>query len=328
MIIDFHLHSTHSDGTWTPKQIIDETYKLLEKENETIAIISITDHDTTKHINPALDYAYEQINKRIKNGSNLKVYVVPGAEISTTKEHMVTCFNPYEKKWENKKYQKIIGEINKHRKKKFYKNCELLNDEFSYLKLNSSQIKKEWFGTLGKPALADAIYKSLKQLDESSDFYVESGYDLTTIYKKYLNDLPKKDYPVKPEKLIQIVHNLDGICILAHPNENMSDDDLDEYINADIDGIERPKSGHRKDEYEKRLSSLNLVSTHGSDCHFQEKDWNFDYNDFAFGFKTDKTLETYAGGAFAYLKDFETNYKPTHKSIFKKIIGFLKNKMI
>ena len=330
MIIDLHLHSTYSDGGLTPEQIIDETYKMLEKElleneNETIAIISITDHDTTKHIRPALDYAYKRIKEENETGRGLKVYVVPGVEISTTKEHIVTYFNPYYAKWEDEEYQKIIEKTNEFREDKFDANCEILNERYPYLDLNPSQIKEEWGGTLGKPALADAISEKLEQLNLCLDYEEKFVCDLTTIYYDYLNDLPKKDYPIKPEDLIKTVHDIGGICILAHPKENMPNDDLLEYLNMGINGIERPKSIHRKDEYVEFLSSLGLISTYGSDCHFQEKDKNPDYKDYAFGFpledeygvSTDETIETFAGGAFSYLKDFENIYVPTVK-YFKK----------
>ena len=38
--IDLHIHSNNSDGTFTPKQLVD----IAEKNN--VGILSITDHDS------------------------------------------------------------------------------------------------------------------------------------------------------------------------------------------------------------------------------------------------------------------------------------------
>ena len=49
--VDLHVHSTYSDGTNTPKELI----KLAE--NEGLSAIALTDHDTLDGIPDALDAA-------------------------------------------------------------------------------------------------------------------------------------------------------------------------------------------------------------------------------------------------------------------------------
>src|ERR1700730_18191783 len=61
---DLHLHTTYSDGSYTPKQIVE----LARRSG--LAAIAITDHDTLDGIRPAQDAAGTQVE------------VVPGIEIT------------------------------------------------------------------------------------------------------------------------------------------------------------------------------------------------------------------------------------------------------
>ncbi|WP_195989653.1 PHP domain-containing protein [Clostridium sp. D53t1_180928_C8] len=63
---DFHIHSTYSDGSLTPSQIIN-----LAKKRD-MDIISITDHNNT-----------DGIDEAIIEGKKNNVAVIPGVELST-----------------------------------------------------------------------------------------------------------------------------------------------------------------------------------------------------------------------------------------------------
>jgi len=63
---DFHIHSNHSDGAYTPKEIV----MLAKKKN--VDIISLTDHNNTCGIDEA-----------IVRGNELGVKIIPGVELST-----------------------------------------------------------------------------------------------------------------------------------------------------------------------------------------------------------------------------------------------------
>ena len=70
--IDLHIHTNHSDGSFSPKEVVNMAVSRGMKA------IAITDHDSISGIQEALDYS---------RGKNIKI--VPGVEI--------TC---YEKKWD------------------------------------------------------------------------------------------------------------------------------------------------------------------------------------------------------------------------------------
>ena len=63
---DFHIHSTYSDGGYTPKEIL----MLSKKKN--VDIIALTDHNNTCGLDEA-----------ILAGKELGIKVIPGVELST-----------------------------------------------------------------------------------------------------------------------------------------------------------------------------------------------------------------------------------------------------
>ena len=63
--VDLHTHTTKSDGTYTPNQL------LLEAENKGIQLLSITDHESVE--------AYYDIDKTIFSGK-----IISGIELRTT----------------------------------------------------------------------------------------------------------------------------------------------------------------------------------------------------------------------------------------------------
>ncbi|MGQ1946739.1 PHP domain-containing protein [Geofilum sp. OHC36d9] len=66
--IDLHIHTTASDGSFTPTELID--YAVKKK----LSAIAITDHDTMSGIQEAQSY--------IRN-NNLALEFIPGMEVST-----------------------------------------------------------------------------------------------------------------------------------------------------------------------------------------------------------------------------------------------------
>lgn len=67
-IIDLHIHTTGSDGTYTPTELVDYA---VEKG---LSAVAITDHDTMRGVKEALDY--------IKTNS-IKLELFPGMEVSS-----------------------------------------------------------------------------------------------------------------------------------------------------------------------------------------------------------------------------------------------------
>lgn len=67
--IDLHIHTTASDGTYTPLELVD--YAVKKK----LSAIAITDHDTMKGIQEAIDHIAE---------SHLPIELILGMEMSAS----------------------------------------------------------------------------------------------------------------------------------------------------------------------------------------------------------------------------------------------------
>lgn len=76
MRADLHIHTTASDGTWTPAELIAEAVKAG------LGAIAVTDHDSVANVKEA---------QRLALGAGLKF--LPAAEICSTKADLsFQCF--------------------------------------------------------------------------------------------------------------------------------------------------------------------------------------------------------------------------------------------
>ncbi|WP_408955677.1 hypothetical protein [Natroniella sp. ANB-PHB2] len=100
----------------------------------------------------------------------------------------------------------------------------------------------------------------VKSMQEAFDDYLEDGGPAY---------VPK--YKLKPEDVIELIHNADGKAILAHPGIIEDDNIVKSLIfNREIDGIEAYYSSHSEEETKKYIELANdddLIITGGSDCH-------------------------------------------------------------
>ena len=70
--IDLHVHSTRSDGTYTPTQLVDYA---IEKG---LAAFALTDHDSVDGLDEAIAYA-----KNLRQTNPNVPEIIPGREFST-----------------------------------------------------------------------------------------------------------------------------------------------------------------------------------------------------------------------------------------------------
>ncbi|MBO4784352.1 MAG: PHP domain-containing protein, partial [Lachnospiraceae bacterium] len=109
--IDLHVHSTFSDGTLTPSELVD----LAIKSN--LEAFALTDHDTTDGIEEAYTAS---VGKDIE--------VIPGIEFSTEYKkkdiHILGYYiNPY-----NEKFSKKVVEFRNSREIRNQKMCKKLKE--------------------------------------------------------------------------------------------------------------------------------------------------------------------------------------------------------
>lgn len=250
--IDLHTHTTFSDGTLTPSELI----KYAKQKN--IKAIAITDHDN-----------FDGVEEAIKAGKNENIEVISGIEMSTdynSKEiHIVGIFIDIK----NKDFNNALKLLKEKRKKR-----NLLAIE----KLNNLNI--------------DITYEELEKISSNkiitrahfAKVLMQKGYisSVKECFNKYMGENKPayvKREVISPEETISLIKNAGGIAILAHPLlYNFPKEELSKMLvylkSIGITGMECLYSTHSKEdtEYLTNLAKeLNLKISGGSDFHGENK---------------------------------------------------------
>ncbi|MEA2103178.1 MAG: PHP domain-containing protein [Candidatus Cloacimonadota bacterium] len=249
MKLDLHTHTTVSDGSDSPTDVIKKARK------KDLQILSITDHDTIG----ALD--------EIKSIPN-KMKFITGVEISAEFPKTLHILG-YNFDSSDKALRETLNSLQNFRKNRNIKMME--NMEKMGIFISWAELKEEAKGEIiGRPHFANILYKKgyVDSYQQAFDKYLKQGAPL------YLN---KKR--LFPKKAIELILNAGGVPVIAHPYQTkLNDEELRELIKklADygLQGIEAFYSLHTKKQIELYLGfakEFNLVITAGSDYHGTNK---------------------------------------------------------
>ncbi|MBO8161184.1 MAG: PHP domain-containing protein [Thermosipho sp. (in: Bacteria)] len=249
MKIDLHVHSTGSDGTYTPKEIIN----LSLEQN--IDIISITDHDTLDGIKELSEIPIE-------------VVLIPGVEISAEFPSTLHILG-YGIDINNKTLNKTLKELQEYRKERNKKMLEKF-EEFGF-HITLEELLVEAKGELiGRPHFASLMVKKgyVNTYQEAFDKYLKKGAPLYMDKKR-----------LDPKKAIELIHEAGGIAVMAHPYQTkLSGVELENLVKKlksyGLDGIEVYYSQHTEkmvNEYNYLAKKFELIKTAGSDFHGKNK---------------------------------------------------------
>ncbi|WP_134114287.1 PHP domain-containing protein [Orenia marismortui] len=242
--IDLHIHTTASDGSFTPSELLEEA-----KRRE-LSTIAITDHDTVAGIEEA-----------IERGKELGIEVIPGIELTTYYQGQRVDILGYQIDYHNQELLAIIDNLQNSREvraKQILAKLSNLGIELDFARL------KEIAGEtgVGRPHIARLMVEEehVSEMQEAFDNYLEDGGPAY---------VPK--YQLKPEDAIELIQGAGGIVVLAHPGIIDNNEIVKELINYEgLTGIEVYYSKHSKEETEYYLSlaqEKELIITGGSDCH-------------------------------------------------------------
>ncbi len=250
--IDLHVHSNHSDGTCTTKELVDlAIYKNLKA-------IALTDHDTTAGLEEIIAYAKDK-----------NIEIIPGIELSTEyfgrDIHILGLYiNPY-----NPKFQEHLITFQNARIERNRKMCVNLTAEG--IDITYEGLCKRFEGAV----MTRAHY---------ARYLYEKGYvkSMKEAFERYVGDHCKAFVPrekISPAQAVSLVLEAGGIPVLAHPIlYHLSDANLDKLVaelkEVGLMGIEAVYSTYAPSEerYVKRLAAkYDLLLTGGSDFHGTNK---------------------------------------------------------
>lgn len=250
-MVDLHIHTTASDGSLTPEQVVAKA--SLKK----LKAIAITDHDTINGVANALTAAKKH-----------NIIVVPGVEFGVdykVKEtHILGYFSP-EKYMGIKKYFEWILEKRHERNRQLIKNLNRAGYEVTLQEM----YEKADGGTPGRPHLAKCL--------------IEKGY-AKTVNESFDNILLTEEIYVprektSPDSVIKEILNNKGIPVLAHPvyldKADMFETAIREFMELGLMGMEVIHTDHDEADimkYKKFANDNGLIMTGGSDFHGANKD--------------------------------------------------------
>ena len=261
--IDLHIHTTMSDGTFTPKQVIDEAYK------NGVSVMAITDHDTTESYTDELfEYA---------KSKNIKL--IPAVEISTKASKAGVHVLGYNFDWKDEKFKEELFKLRNIRHDYLHDVAKKL-EEIGYY-LNVEELDKIDAVTKAHIAL-DIVNNEKNKAKLMNDFgYIPSkGEFIETIMNENCPAYVKKR-TVSPKQAADIIREANGKVVLAHPvayvhEDGFTDEDILNIINdMKPDGLEANYLYH--DRYNNEIDETkkwnefanknNLFVTIGSDFH-------------------------------------------------------------
>jgi predicted metal-dependent phosphoesterase TrpH len=268
MIIDLHIHSNHSDGALTVKEIVREA-KLRN-----IGFMSITDHDSIDCQEIAMDLV-----------GKAGIRYVSGVELNVTFSYLKyhqgkpvpLDFLGYQFDAKNKALADKLQQMANYREERAAKILGNLNAEFEkegiskLTKRDFDEIQASVDGTLGRPHIADYLVKKgiVRNRQEAFD--------------RYLVRCDVHKYPLYLEEASRLVRNAGGKIVLAHPNDphgtslvtltkSLPEQTsiIEESMMAHIDGVEcwhSRNDAQTTRHYVKFAKEHGLIVTGGSDCH-------------------------------------------------------------
>jgi len=252
--IDLHIHTTASDGTFTPAQVVAHAKRLNLKA------IAITDHDTLAGSSEALTIG-------IPAGLNF----LTGVEISAASPpfyHHAGSFHllGYAIKLDDLILNQTLAKLQTARKNRNPAILARLNAlgiaiSFDEVCEESGDVQ------LGRPHIAQTMIRKgiVSSMDEAFDQFLGTGKPA------YVDK-----YRIECSKAIGAILGAGGIPVLAHPGllEYESDDQLDELIGQlkqiGIRGVEVFYSEHTADQIDLFAGLArrhDLLLTGGTDFH-------------------------------------------------------------
>lgn len=240
---DLHLHTTYSDGVFTPEQ-------LLKKVSEVgISAISITDHDSID--------GYIQAQKYL---DKYNIQIIPGIELSCIENGKEIHLLGYNIDPDNKILKNHLQDFRNGR----YKRAEQILQKLKNLQrpVNFSLVlEKAGEAPITRPHIAMAM--------------TELGYtsNLKEAFVLYLGDdkpayVSKANFSI--ERGIKLINQSGGLAVLAHPARMIQPDTLYKLIKSGLDGIEIIHPTHdlaTQKYYQSIASQYWLLETGGSDFH-------------------------------------------------------------
>jgi hypothetical protein len=246
--IDLHLHTTHSDGSLRPADVLT----LAQKAG--VSALAITDHDIMDGLPEAMAV-----------GTQLGIEVLPGVEISSFDGKGELHILGYCLNWRDEKLQSRLAVLraSRHRRNPLIvERLQAMGLELTYDEVRALAGTE----SVGRPHIARVLMEKgyVTSAKEAFDRYLAEGRP-----GYVARELPS------PAEAIRWIKEAQGVAVLAHPTwVKESDTALPAFVRAlkdnGLGGIEVHYSTHTQQQTVRFLElakQFDLLVTGGSDFH-------------------------------------------------------------
>jgi len=246
--IDLHVHTTASDGSLSPAEMVREAAE------RGISLLGITDHDTTEGIAAAQAAARE-----------MGITLVPGVELSADSEaqdiHLLAYFiNP-----EDPDLQSLLTALRETRNARNERILERLRSLGAPVcPERVAQIAGS--GSVGRPHIAEALVEAghVTSRNEAFSRYLARGKPAFVTRARFT-----------PAEACALIKRAGGIAVLGHAAKIGSRAAIEEVLAAGLDGIEVYHTDHTAKDVDMLLAlarEKSLLATGGTDSHGPHSD--------------------------------------------------------
>lgn len=242
---DLHCHSTCSDGTDTPEELLH-----LAKEKG-LSALSITDHDTLEAYSETLFAKSREIGVKLFTGIELSTRLdgypihLLGYAIQKTPELLTFC--------------------SEHQKRRQERNQKIL-ENFRRLSIiiEEEELGDSEKGTIGRPHIANVLVKKgvVSGIQEAFDRFIGEGKPCFE---------PGRSFT--PEETIEQIRHAGGKAFIAHPHLVRKKSIFKQLLKMPFDGIEcyYGMFRHQEHPFLKLAKQRGWLVSGGSDYHGRVK---------------------------------------------------------
>lgn len=244
--IDLHTHTTASDGTYAPAELVREAVR------RGVRVLAVTDHDSVDAVAPAVEAA----------GAHPPLEIVPGIEINTEdpggEVHVLGYFLDAEARW----LRDLLREFREERAARVHRIADRLA-ALGYPIDATEVLALVQEGSAGRPHVAQVMVRRgyVGTVREAFDRFLGAGKPAYVAHRK-----------VTPCEACEIIRRAGGLAVVAHPGFHPDPAGMVHGLAETglLDGVECYYAEHSPEQTSQFLAlcrRLGLVPTGGSDFH-------------------------------------------------------------
>lgn len=247
MLADLHMHTSCSDGTMTPQELVQQA------ADNGLSVIAITDHDVIDAYALAKSYIEE---------NNLSLRLIAGVEFNTNERNREVHILGYHLDVDHPKLAVAMLELQQARVERIRKIVDKLQALDYAISMKDVLAEAVNVLSLGRPHVARVLINKgyFSKNREVFDVLLAKGQPAYVPHVK-----------ISVTQAVDLIISAGGIAVLAHPGLIKDDEYVQKLLDShQLCGLEVYYPSHTPEDIQKYLKmarARNLICTGGSDFH-------------------------------------------------------------